>query len=268
MSILNKVTGRIIRSDFLGPKASFFSVLPMYGLGSFILLWEAGSPGALAGAWKFHTLLLTCCLLLEAGVVVLSTIRFLLDKVFLSGNDLAQELIRQTEVEQSVREIGRSCSSPGTVEIKELAGRVLRLEPLSCVAVRRLLVVGVMGTRLFLAFSFTTVVLVYLMRYVGAYDGIPIDAGFLSVVDRALYTNLVTMSTVGFGDVHPGHLSWSCRLLVDIQIVSCALFLLVGVNSVIGSILEGSGVAWESRRALIEDHLSRVFAEFRRVPPV
>ena len=65
-------------------------------------------------------------------------------------------------------------------------------------------------------------------------DGVPRDPSFV----EALYFSIVTLSTVGYGDIVP--LTYAARIVVALQIVSGILLLLFGFHALMRQTLRGS----------------------------
>lgn len=76
-----------------------------------------------------------------------------------------------------------------------------------------------------------------------------------SLLEKVFYANLVSISTVGFGDITP--LTWLGRFVADLQILGSVLILIIGGNMVISIIIENSSLAWSSRMKFLKIHFQR-----------
>jgi hypothetical protein len=93
--------------------------------------------------------------------------------------------------------------------------------------------------------------------------GIRPEHGPIRVVGDALYANVVTMGTVGFGDRAPN--VELAQFMIALQIVASSLFLTFGINVLVGLILENTPASWPTRRMLMKDHIRKVLEQRRRL---
>jgi hypothetical protein len=206
--------------------------------------------------------------------VLLAMMKYLLETLYASPEEHAARLLgRLPEYRREVikNSISQKSEEDLNVYVEKCASDVFQKVPLSAEAVTRIRALPALGLRLVIAFTTCTMSLT-LWSYVGG-EGSPVfgDQRFgspncvnvLALGEQSLYSNLVTLATVGFGDMAPR--SVFGRLMVDCEIIM-SIFLLIFVANIVGGlVMENSGWAWNERRDEMKSYLHKILIQYRTV---
>jgi energy-converting hydrogenase Eha subunit A len=254
---------RLLDSNWT-PTRSLWSTVPILATTA-LASYEAGLGNHVDGSttWQGLTLLALLC---ELVGVLLAMMKYLLENLYASPEEHAARLLaRWPDYRQKVIDL----SKPNLTEeeLDRCVKGVFQRVTLSAEAVARISLLPRLGLRLLVVFTACTMSLA-LWSYIGG-DKNPVfgDQLFASrncrdvaaLGEQSIYTNLVTLSTVGFGDMAPRSLSG--RLMVDCEILM-SLFSLIFVANIIGGLLmENSGWAWSSRQEPMKIHIRKLVTQ-------
>src|ERR1035438_9082072 len=166
-------------------------------------------------AWQVVTLLALLC---EVVGLLLAMVKYLLENLYASQEEHAARLLaRWPEFRQKVIENNKP--SLTDEELEHCTDAVFGRVPLSAEAVSRIGVLPRLGLRLVVVFTACTVALT-LWSYIGGNKN-PVFGDILfaspncsdvfALGEQSVYANLVTLSTVGFGDMAPKSLPAELR---------------------------------------------------------
>jgi hypothetical protein len=86
----------------------------------------------------------------------------------------------------------------------------------------------------------------------------------VNLFNASLYFVLVTLVTVGYGDIHPNNLF--SRILVEIIIITSLLFISFGLNLSIGLVIEGSSLVRNERLSeIFMNHIKKSYQNIKNV---
>jgi hypothetical protein len=155
--------------------------------------------------------------------------------------------------------------------VDDLVEQLLRGEMLGVEALSRITMFMLLGARLVMVFTLTTISLEYAHFIKGGCPSIfgqiayPLNtfSGVCWLLEESIYSNLVTMATVGYGDMSPQTMVG--RFMVDLEIVTAILFLTFGINMLVTLVIDSSRLAWIGRRDVLRRHIVNIVEQRRTI---
>lgn len=236
-----------------------------------------GSPSAvlIGNCFKYATVMVTA---LEVLAFICTLTWYFLNEVFIDEFERADKLISRLEPTERASTFSLMAGLHAEEQkdhvdslVESLVAQLLRAETLGAEAFDRIIMFVFLAMRLLFVFSLATVALEFANFLTGnsksvfgkisySFNSV---AGILSVVEQAIYGNLTTIATVGFGDMAPEMLAG--RLLVNMEIATAILFLSFGINMLATLVMDSSVLAWSGRREVVELHIRRSIEQIRNV---
>lgn len=212
-------------------------------------------------------------LLIEIGVLLRASLRYLVKHMFAPPKEHAARLLERLPNCEKMME--RLSQKPSTTddEINSVVNLMLHQRKIGAEAIERMTILPVIVLRILADFTLATTGLIWWAYLREAchtaanqlFFGIAYEPnGLMSVfrlLERSVYLNLVTISTVGFGDHFPRYLC--ARLMIDAEIATTIFGFTFCTNVLVGILMENSGWAWEARRESLQRYLKSFLQEHR-----
>ena len=279
----SRIAAVVLEAEWAWPRNLLFFLLTVLAT-AIVCSAALALPEPLESTRHFLTGVLFLALFLEMFSIVLSLAHVLLSHISLSGMDHADHLfsfLNQEQRRDCLRRFSDGCkNTPGgnvdstrhNSDVEDCIDQVLSNFTLATHALDRFGAFVGVWLRLWATFTVVAVGLVFIQRLAqkphavfgtSCYD-VKTLRGFCSLIEQSLYHNLVTISTVGYGDFAP--VTVAGRFMVVCEILTTLTVLTLGLNILVGIIFEGSALAWFGRRDLVFEFLRRATKERGGVP--
>lgn len=262
-----KIAHFLLNSKSLSLKQSWIFSLPVYSLiFCVIVIAEKTRPAPIQ-----HNILLIILMLLalffESGVVLLSSLQYLLNIVYLPIEERIDDIIECCQTTQKgIQKLIKKKQNPNLEEIKEIVNTLLRRPSLfGGEVLKRFAILSYFASRLFFAFIATTIGIVCLQPFgqpgCAIFGDISFSLDLMHIIEKSFFLNLVSMPTIGFINMAPKCLP--ARIMVYIQIFSSFFLIIIGINLLLGTVFENSALAWEGRKEKLCEHIQKLILDTR-----
>lgn len=211
----------------------------------------------------------------EVVALAVSVLQYLRRHVFAPPNEHADRLIDTPGIHEQIEDLVNADDEVTREELEPILDTALHADSIATQACKRLAFVGIILGRLWSIFTLAYFAVILLDFGVGHHRALIGQFlykgpdgwvyGLARLFERCAYANIVTLSTVGFGDLAPN--CWELRLLVDIEILAGFVLLALGLNVIAALVMDNSGWAWAGRRLVVEEHVLRTIKQRRRLAP-
>jgi len=206
-----------------------------------------------------------CCLICTMG-------SYILDEIFVPPLDRAERLARKLpNLEEVVHSLVCTETQTRDARVDAVVAEMLQSDHGSSEALDRICTFAQLGMRLLLAFVFTDVSL-ECGSFISGHSGAGFSDlaysfqswwAFAEILDKSFYFNLVTIATVGFGDMGP-KIFWA-RLVVDVEIMTSILFLTYGINILVSLVMDSTTSAWIGRKEVLTEFMHTAVNQRSRI---
>lgn len=208
-------------------------------------------------------LLLFCELYLLFG----SALQYLLTEIFCP---VEVRLHNRLQLNKRSRDILAGCldrKRSDDADVDKLAASLMDPRTLATEALRGLAMFGYLGGRLLASFTTASLGLIWIGHLLEKSPDVFAKIGYsehaLGLVGKVAYLTLVTVSTVGYGDMAPSEHSSAGMLLGFVEILSSSVFLLFVINLCVGWVFQlpgtsdGDSIRTATRTLVEEEHGKR-----------